>query len=136
MISDVQFQREDDHEDAMRCNEYTVEDMRLTEAFLCLNNSHLTMDVPPSVPAAQLLSSDFGDVGYQFWKKFHVGWFEGKVVQIRPNASEFSYHFILCVLDLHLSYGTFNLEQCTTRTGVLFTLMVIPRISHCLIFEH
>lgn len=38
-----------------------------------------------------------GDVGYKFRKRFHAGWFSGKVVQIRPGASEsisfFSLHF-------------------------------------------
>ena len=29
-----------------------------------------------------------GDVGYKFRKRFHAGWFIGRVVQIRPRASE------------------------------------------------
>ena len=31
-----------------------------------------------------------GDIGYEFRKKFNVGWFTGRVVKIRPGAGEFS----------------------------------------------
>ena len=29
-----------------------------------------------------------GDIGYEFRKQFHAGWFTGKVVEIRPGAGK------------------------------------------------
>ena len=65
---------------------------------------------------------EFGSVGYKFRKLFDVGWFEGKVIEIRPLAGECSCPD-LCCCTLHNPINTshsFPLEGGKDRR-VLYT---------------
>ena len=95
---------------------------------------NLTKNVAPkpkkAAPNKKAEKIGVGDVGYEFRKRFDAGWFSGRVVEIRPGASELPLvAFLLMYCDFHLLMVNLYLEQWRTKIDVSFTLMVILRIS-------
>lgn len=43
-----------------------------------------------------------GDIGYEFRKRFHVGWFTGRVVEIRPGAGECN--LLNCNMNMRVTF--------------------------------
>ena len=99
-----------------------------------LNKNKAASQPKKAAPNKKTEKIRVGDVGYEFRKRFDAGWFSGRVVEIRPGASELPLvAFLLMYCDFHLLMVNLYLEQWRTKIDVSFTLMVILRISLWLI---
>ena len=49
---------------------------------------HTAMTMTQRRAGSAVKTSELGDIGYEFGKEFHAGWFFGRVIEIRPYAGE------------------------------------------------
>ena len=49
---------------------------------------HISMTMTQQRARSVVKTIKLGDIGYEFSKEFHAGWFFGRVIEIRPYAGE------------------------------------------------